>query len=217
MKKHLQRLIRSMMRLGDGRGASLLIVLCVGIITATAVWTSPDRTPYVSPSPPPSGEQSVSLLMQQTLSKPATPTPLPTTQPELWLTPLPEIDLLRAYSEDKMIRSGVTGVWAIHYGADLKAAYGAPVSAMAAGTIEACGEESLLGTWIQVDHGNGCTTTYAGLSMLAALQPGDKVRAGQTVGFIGNGVISETDLGPHLHLEARRNGVAFDPTEMFAK
>lgn len=198
-------------RFAEGKGFALLVTLCVAVITGTAIWTGSSEEPYIAPTPPVSDEQHASVLMQQSLRSAATPTPLPASRQLLWQPPLPEVHVVRGYSASTMVCSGVTGVWALHEAVDLRAGLGDPVCAMADGIVSACGSDKLLGSWIEIRHEGGYVSRYAGLEMLGALQNGDQVRAGQTVGFAGNGMLEETDLGPHLHLQLLLNGKAVDP------
>ena len=202
-------------RLMDGHGFALLVTICVAVITMTAIWSSrPAQTPVI-PTLPPDQERQASALQQQSLLEAATPTPLPDSQPILWQSPLEGAEVLRAFHADVMVPSGVTGLWAVHPAVDLSAEAGTPVLAMADGHVAACGEDALTGHWIEVEHRNGCTSRYAGLALLSALREGDPVKAGQTLGFVGNGMLNEADLGPHLHLEVHQQGVAIDPTDLF--
>lgn len=58
-----------------------------------------------------------------------------------------------------------------------------------------------------IDHGEGITTEYWHLNAWTVAQ-GARVTAGQQIGIVGR-----TGLGDvcHLHIEAKRNGVRFDP------
>lgn len=195
----------------DGKGFAVIVTACVAVITGTAIWAGSDHSAPVMPTPPVSGEQSAASLLQESLRNAATPTPLPTVSVILWQSPLPEISTLRGFSDTALVQSGVTGLWSLHEGIDLRAELGAPVTAIADGNVNASGEDVLDGVWAEITHPGGYSVRYAGLSMLAAIQPGDRVRAGQTIGFIGNGVIGESDLGPHLHLEISHDGKPVDP------
>lgn len=197
-------------RFVDGKGFAVLVTLCVAVIAGTAVWTGNVEKKYVKPELPLTEEKSASVLLQQSIHQAITPTPLPSVSDPVWHSPLPELHVVRSFST-VMKRSGVTGIWSIHEGVDLAADTGDPVSAIADGTVVACGENALDGIYVEIRHAQGCVSRYAGLTMSSALQSGDLVHAGQTVGFVGNGMIGETDLGPHLHLELQMDGEAVDP------
>lgn len=201
-------------RFWDSKGFALLATLCVVIITATAVWTNQGTAPYVSPPRPTPDEHYASSLLQESLSDAAKPTPLPTTQPPLWSAPLPSPELLQPFSA-QMVQSAWSGVWSVHEAVDLRAEAGTPVRAIAAGVVATCGEDPLLGTFVELRHADGYTSRYASLALTGALAKGDTVRAGQTIGFVGSTARCEEHLGPHLHLQVSRNGSAIDPLPLF--
>ena len=74
-----------------------------------------------------------------------------------------------------------------------------------------------MGIAITVDHNNGYTTAYANLSALAGLKVGDPVKAGQTIGFVGQSMLEESAMAPHLHLQMLRDGVSVDPLLIIGK
>ena len=86
---------------------------------------------------------------------------------------------------------------------------------MADGVVSDCGKNELLGAWLLIDHGDGMETLYSGMALTAAYATGDKVHGGDVIGFVGDGPLDETDLGPHLHLKITRNGEAIDPAALF--
>lgn len=103
-----------------------------------------------------------------------------------------------------------TGRAQFHAGTDVRMAYGQDVQAVAPGRVASVSERQGYGLTVVIDHGNGLETRYAHLSG-AAVREGDIVEAGQVVAQSGN---SGRSTGPHLHLEARRNGQAVDVTTL---
>lgn len=215
MKRRWQRWTAAFDKFVDGKGFALIVTVCVAVITGTAVWTGNALEEYAAPTAPLADDQSASVLMQQSLRNTVTPTPLPSAAETLWQTPLPELSLLRGFSGSTMVQSGVTGVWAIHAGTDLQAALGDPVYAIADGKVIACVEDALKGKFVEIAHSQGYVSRYCGLEMHGAIRTGDQIHAGQTIGFVGNSMLNETDLGPHLHLEVSRNGEMVDPMALF--
>jgi len=63
------------------------------------------------------------------------------------------------------------------------------------------------GNIVIVRHENGLETYYGHLSK-RLVEPGDWVRAGDTIGLGGS---TGRSTGPHLHFETRYQGFAFDP------
>lgn len=204
-------------RFVEKQGFAVIITVCVAVITGTAVWTKQQREPYAAPTPPVMQDVSAAQLIQESMKNAATPSPAPTDAPVIWVQPVKACRVLQAFDGTRMVQSGVTGIWALHDAIDLAADAGEPIAAMAEGVVTACGQEGIRGSWVQVEHPEGVVAEYAGMSLLAAIEPGDRVRAGQTLGFGGNGMVGETDLGPHLHLRITRDGTAIDPVFLLEK
>jgi septal ring factor EnvC (AmiA/AmiB activator) len=94
------------------------------------------------------------------------------------------------------------------HGIGIKAAVGAPVKAVAAGTVSLAGPLGLYLTSVLLDHGGGYYTFYAYLND-ATVRQGDRVLRGQVLGHVGG---ESSDEGPHLHFEIRgQGGIALDP------
>jgi len=95
----------------------------------------------------------------------------------------------------------------VHTGIDLRAAWGEPVAAAAAGRVIFAGPYGGYGNAVIIDHGGGMSTLYAHLSSIA-VGYGETVTAGQTIGRVGSTGLS---TGPHLHFEVRIDGQPVDP------
>ena len=97
----------------------------------------------------------------------------------------------------------LTGEVSSHTGTDIACAEGTPILAAADGTVTvANGLDSWGGSYgyyIQIDHGNGLKTLYAHCSSIC-VNTGQKVRAGQVIGYVGH---TGRATGSHLHLEVR--------------
>lgn len=94
-----------------------------------------------------------------------------------------------------------------HTGLDISASKGTPIGAAAAGTISFAGYKGSYGNMIVVNHGNGVQTYYCHCNSLNA-SVGQSVAQGQTIATVGS---TGNSTGPHLHLEVRVNGVAYNP------
>ncbi|MEF9881571.1 peptidoglycan DD-metalloendopeptidase family protein [Streptomyces sp. P9-A4] len=96
-----------------------------------------------------------------------------------------------------------------HTGLDFPAAIGTAIRAVAGGRVSSSGSTGPYGIHVTVDHGGGLSSLYAHMSqMLTAV--GAPVSAGQVIGRVGD---TGNVTGPHLHLEARRNGTSIDPMQ----
>jgi hypothetical protein len=89
-----------------------------------------------------------------------------------------------------------------HLGQDFPADDGTPFYACAGGTVLHIGAASGYGEWVVLDHpaaDGGGVTEYGHMwhARATGLKVGDRVEAGQLLGFVGNNGESS---GPHLHL-----------------
>ncbi|MBS0559863.1 MAG: M23 family metallopeptidase [Proteobacteria bacterium] len=96
-----------------------------------------------------------------------------------------------------------------HYGIDLPAPAGAPVRAIAAGTVASIRKRGPGGLEVVLRHEN-FMTLYAHLGSVApALAEGERqVAAGETLGVVGRTGVS---YGTHVYFELRVNGERVDP------
>ena len=94
-----------------------------------------------------------------------------------------------------------------HTGLDIATSSGTPYSAAASGVVTFAGYKGSYGNLIVIDHGNG-VQTYYGHSSKIYVDVGESVSQGETIGAVGS---TGNSTGPHLHLEVRINGVAYNP------
>lgn len=135
---------------------------------------------------------------------------------------------------DKYLKEGWKVVVRPHDGIDLNQSLGLkndkgqPVYAAADGYVKAirCQPPTVdmggYGNFIYLAHTDGWETRYAHLqygpetqALLDNYKTGNRVevRKGQQIGRIGN---TGDSVGPHLHFETRKNGVALNPEEVLA-
>ncbi|GAA1358875.1 M23 family metallopeptidase [Streptomyces beijiangensis] len=97
-----------------------------------------------------------------------------------------------------------------HTGQDFAVDLGTPVRAAGAGRVASVSCGGGFGIEVVIKHPNGYYTQYAHLSA-AAVDQGEKVRAGQWIGQSGS---TGNSTGPHLHFEVRLTpylGSGIDP------
>ena len=96
---------------------------------------------------------------------------------------------------------------AFHAGIDFKGDTGDKVRTTGDAWVKKAAYSKGFGNYIILYHGNGYETMYAHLSK-RLVQPGNRVKRGQTIGLVGN---SGRSTGSHLHYEIRRFGKAINP------
>lgn len=95
-----------------------------------------------------------------------------------------------------------------HSGTDVAAPTGAPVRAVAAGTVSlAHADMFFTGQTVMIDHGLGLQSVYAHLSRTDVTE-GQQVAKGQVIGAVG---ASGRATGPHLHWGVSWLDVRLDP------
>jgi murein DD-endopeptidase MepM/ murein hydrolase activator NlpD len=100
----------------------------------------------------------------------------------------------------------------MHTGLDFTADIGTEIYATGDGVVEAVDSKlSGYGHHVVINHGFGYESLYAHMSRVA-VRPGEKVKRGQVIGYVGN---TGTSTGPHLHYEVIKNGVKVDPAFYF--
>ena len=106
----------------------------------------------------------------------------------------------------------VTGQYKFHSGVDLAGPQGTPIVAVRDGTVTMAktGYNGGNGNYVTINHGDGFSTSY--LHMLENLQvsKGQKVKAGQIIGYMGSTGMS---TGPHLHFTIYYNGSTVNPAD----
>ena len=94
-----------------------------------------------------------------------------------------------------------------HTGLDISASTGTPIKAAASGTVTFSGRKGSYGYMVVLSHGNGVQTYYGHCSKLY-VSAGQTVSQGDIIAAVGS---TGNSTGPHLHLEIRVNGVAYNP------
>lgn len=95
-----------------------------------------------------------------------------------------------------------------HPGIDIANDTGTPVVATADGVVTTSTWYGGYGKMVEINHGNGIVTIYGHNSELL-VAPGQTVKKGETIAYMGNTGIS---TGSHCHYEIRVNGTAVNPS-----
>lgn len=139
---------------------------------------------------------------------------LTTTNPDAWYhgdafaLPLAEGRRTSSYGDRRTYRyaDGSTAR-AIHFGLDLAAPTGTPVTAAGAGKVVFAGDRIVTGLTVVLEHLPGVYTLYYHLDDIAVAE-GQVVDQGTPLGGVGSTGLA---TGPHLHWEVRVSGVPVKP------
>ena len=94
-----------------------------------------------------------------------------------------------------------------HEGVDVAVDFVTPVTATADGLVIWAASHAGYGNLAVVYHSNGITTRYGHLSRVS-VEPGQRVKRGDQVGYAGS---TGRSTGPHVHYEVRENDQPIDP------
>lgn len=96
-----------------------------------------------------------------------------------------------------------------HPGIDFKGTVGDEIRASADGYVCRADWYGGYGNAVMLEHIDGITSLYGHMSRLA-VTPGQFVRAGDLIGYLGS---TGRSTGPHVHYEIRRNGEDINPID----
>ena len=126
-----------------------------------------------------------------------------------WLLPLPKGHF--------RLSSCFAPRWgSFHYGLDMAARGGTPFHAAGDGMVIEAGPMGGYGNVIMIEHADGTISVY-GHEQRIFVEKGEKVKAGQLIGQVGN---LGQSTGYHLHFEVRVgdvNGEKMDPLDWLAE
>ena len=117
------------------------------------------------------------------------------------------------YAMECLSYNETTRDWRVHAGVDLAAEPGTPVTAAADGEVYTVYEDEQMGMTVVIRHDGGYTTHYASLADGVPVNAGDKVKLGQTIGFVGNTALMESALGEHVCFRVTCDGETVDPAD----
>lgn len=128
-------------------------------------------------------------------------------------SPIESSDILREYAKDNLVYSETLKEWITHLGIDIKAEKATVVKAAADGTVKSIKNDPRYGLTIIIEHSKGYQTLYANLLTTEFVSEGEKVKAGQTIGTVGDTAVYEIVDDTHLHFEIIKDNENVNPSE----
>lgn len=126
-----------------------------------------------------------------------------------------EGEIIKIFSNDKVIYSKTLELWKTHDGIDIKKEEGAYVKAIERGTVEKIYDDSFFGKTIVIDHGQGYKSSYSNLAENTLVKAKQTIIKGQKIAKIGKTAIGEIKDDSHLHFMLFKDNVSIDPTSIF--
>ena len=117
------------------------------------------------------------------------------------------------YAMEALAYNQTTRDWRTHDGVDIAAEAGTAVGAAAAGEVYSVYEDDTMGMTVVLIHDAGYCTRYSSLGDEVAVAAGDRVEAGQTIGYVGQSALLESGIGDHVHFSVSCNEKSVDPME----
>ena len=100
----------------------------------------------------------------------------------------------------------------MHAGIDFTAPIGTEIYATGNGVVAKTEYNGRgYGNNVVIQHGYGYSTLYGHMSRFA-VRPGQRVKRGDVIGYVGN---TGSSTGPHVHYEVIKNGKKIDPINFF--
>ena len=147
------------------------------------------------------------------VTRPMETTTAPTVKKAMKTASPLEGETVAAYAMDCLSYNSTTRDWRVHDGIDIAAAAGAEVKAAADGQVYTVFNDDTMGTTVVIRHEDGYVTVYASLAEEVAVNAGDQVTLGQTIGAVGETALLENALGEHLHFSVLCNDEQMDPVK----
>ena len=218
-----------------GKGYYIALVLCAVAIGITGYLYTRNQNEEpqqvlqeTAPEYISAGTLETEPLVEAIATRPTEKATVPTTAPAETTRPTeaPKKELktrlpvsgqeIYGYSMETLSYNETTRDWRVHNGIDIAAEEGTPVCAAAEGTVIATREDDAMGCVVVIRHTGGYTPEYASLREDLAVQTGDTVTLGQTIGYVGDTALVETTLGTHVHFSVYHQEVPMDPAEFLA-
>ena len=219
------------LKLRDDKGARaiaitvlLMLLVLTTIIVATVI---ANRAPTDDTLPPVDSEPAG--VTDPDEDDPDNNTPAPPVQEEPSETPTDVLPtqfllpvsgvLLSVHDSELQVFSPTMQDYRVHLGIDIATVAGATVCAMADGTVSQIWDDVRMGRCIAIKHGGDSYTIYKNLvaEHPEGITVGATVKAGDTIGTVGDSAMVEIASEPHLHLEMTVKGIQVDPTDYLSE
>ncbi len=225
----------------SGKGFYLVVLVCVAAIAlsgwylvqgvrggledtldqpvsgSAAIADRPSAQPTPRPAAKPSHPPAAASARLETAPSAApsvqpAPTPTPAPAPLVFTWPV-KGEIVAGFSVEALAYNQTMGDWRTHNGLDIAADRGAQVLAAAAGTVSALYQDDLMGTVVEIDHGQGLVSQYANLAATPTVEVGDAVDTGTIIGSVGGTAALESGLASHIHYALLKEGYPVDPAD----
>ena len=127
-----------------------------------------------------------------------------------YVCPMNNASVIKDFSIQELQYNQTLNCWEAHLSVDLMSV-DTEVMAVYNGEVTGIENDFLMGNVVTITHENGLVSVYASLDENLQVQVGDKVTAGQVIGYAGATATSEVADGVHLDFAMLLNGEEIDP------
>ncbi len=123
--------------------------------------------------------------------------------------------LAKSHDSEVQVFSNTMQDYRVHLGLDICAAENTPVCAVADGKLVEVWEDDLMGQCVAISHDGDAISVYKNLHLALpdGIKAGVEVKAGDTIGYIGDTAMVELADEPHLHFEMTVAGIQVNPLD----
>lgn len=171
-----------------------------------------EKLAFLTPAPTPTAKPTPTLVPDFTQKPEAKSGARKTNEPRKAVSPV-KGQVIWQFAQDELIYSVTLQQWMTHQGADISAALESEVHCILDGTVQDVFSDDAFGVTVVVVHEGELKSVYANLMEDPPVKAGSKLKAGATLGYVGNSALSECESASHLHLEIWKGGKAVDPAE----
>lgn len=194
---------------------TVIAILCVSAIVIGIVAANSRKKTEI-PETPPASEGETPSTDNGNNTNPgdeSNENEKPTTPTLIFVSPVTGT-VIKSHSTTVPVFSNTLDEWRIHTGLDISAEDGAVVCSAADGEVTRVYNDPMLGQTVEITHSDTHKSYYSNLAKdTITCKAGDKVSAGQTIGYIGDTTISELADEPHLHFELKVSGASVNPLD----
>ena len=199
---------------------SLLVVVAV-CVTIIAVGAAKKNKPGSNTESTSSTSRSSTSASRTTASTSTAEKEQPNTSASVekitFIAPMTAGNIIKEWSADIPVFSNTMEDYRLHLGVDISAAAGTPVYAVADGTVESVAFHPMMGQTVVITHADGYKSVYQNMqtAIPSGIQAGATVKAGDTIGAVGDTALIEISEDPHLHFELYKDDACANPLSYF--
>ncbi len=115
-------------------------------------------------------------------------------------------EIIKGYHMETLVFSDTMQDFRTHNGVDIAATLGEKVLCYTDGKVSKITDDPFMGTSVEITHDAGIVSVYRNLAKEVLVEVGAELKAGDSIGTVGETALLEIADKPHLHFELWMNG-----------